>query len=285
VLPRRSPGRAGPGRSSSPSAGGRSRPGPGNRRGASGRVRPGCDPSYSGAPGVPRRASRPPGPAAGRASTQGVVGGPEQILAVQPRLGLHLRPVDHRPAAAVELEVAPIGGVGDQGADGPGVLLLGPALQARQFLPEAGQDLLPLGPVTLGLLGVAHQDVALRASPVPTTISLTSRFGRTFWYRPGRDKACSTPRVPRSCRSPTMYGPPACCRVRRFSSETKPRSTTVMSGPSFHAISSRLTSSTRPTSGVWPGQTQHRTGKPERVTARPITIWGRSGRRSVERWL
>jgi hypothetical protein len=56
---------------------------------------------------------------------------------------------------------------------------------------------------------------------------------------------------------------------------------TSITRPSFHSLRSRLTSSTTFTSAVFPGHTQHLTGMPSRVTAKPITTCARFGRESL----
>jgi hypothetical protein len=56
----------------------------------------------------------------------------------------------------------------------------------------------------------------------------------------------------------------------------------AMTRPSFQSRTSSRTSASTCWSLVLPGQHQHRTGMPSRVTARPMTICGRSGRWSLE---
>src|SRR3954471_19004106 len=82
-------------------------------------------------------------------------------------------------------------------------------------------------------------------------------------------------------RSPAIQCPPARVRERRFSSEEKPRSTTVTTRPKRQPRRPSLTSVMTDMSLVLPGQHHTRTGIPSRVTARPITICGRSGRWSL----
>src|SRR5215218_4839085 len=60
------------------------------------------------------------------------------------------------------------------------------------------------------------------------------------------------------------------------------RSTTQTALPRRRPARSSLTSEITAWSAVLPGQTQTRTGIPVRVTARPTTTWGRSGRWSLE---
>jgi len=65
-------------------------------------------------------------------------------------------------------------------------------------------------------------------------------------------------------------------RVSRFAFETMPASPTNTQGLNRQPLSSSFTLATAVTSAVLPGKIQCRTGKPSRVTASPITIYGTS---------
>src|SRR4051812_31523789 len=72
------------------------------------------------------------------------------------------------------------------------------------------------------------------------------------------------------------YLPPPAAKALKFAAETMPASPTNRRRVSCQSRRSRLARATVVTSTVLPGNTQCRTGKPSRVTAKPTTICGAS---------
>src|SRR3954466_8487810 len=186
-----------------------------------------------------------------------------------------------RPCVRGGAQVAPVGGVADQGLVAP-----------LQLLIESGDDGLAVGGILGRLSFVATDNVAppLSFDLLDEELGLRAAGARDAQGREGQgvkglSSASTTMRTRPSVRSraPSTYSSPRSSRAAMVGAEIMPRSTTTQTRPIAKRLRRRsMTGTSTLTSAVLPGHISEQTGRPAASITTPTIICIRSGGWSLE---